>query len=262
MSETLKLWNKGAVPFDYFPKTHRISKDGSVFRWDKKCEKWVKLETLRDDDGIYVNIDKSWWNLAREVADHFVPNPDNFGAVGYKDGDLYNCNAENLFWTDGITSSTYREGVIGDKFYIDPKQGHFQKIVNGNKTCAIYPVDYEFMPELDKWYKIYPSKTSLKLIDIEKDTSAPLGMIRFPKETYMGTVYHDYRFPTYPNWVRNGMELHYDNKGEMWFMERYGRCYSGERGYEKVRDNLMRAMFGCIPRQVVILKLEFKEIGE
>ena len=38
------------------------------------------------------------YRLARLVAEQFIPNPNNYPVVWYKDNDPYNCNANNLIW--------------------------------------------------------------------------------------------------------------------------------------------------------------------
>lgn len=54
-----------------------------------------RLLASYSEDGEQKNV-----NIAREIANHFVPNPDNKPLVSFKDGDATNISADNLVWID------------------------------------------------------------------------------------------------------------------------------------------------------------------
>lgn len=58
---------------------------------------------------IYANRKQYNFLLAQLVAKLFVPNPDGCKKIDYKDGDLRNCRADNLIWTDKTASEAKRK---------------------------------------------------------------------------------------------------------------------------------------------------------
>lgn len=53
---------------------------------------------------LLINGVPSNTRIKRLVAKYFVPNPNNYQYIAFKDGDTLNCNATNLYWVE-----TYQE---------------------------------------------------------------------------------------------------------------------------------------------------------
>lgn len=68
-----------------------------------------KLLKISGDGLIHVVIDKRsrGFLVSRLVAEAFVPNPDGYSTVGYKDGDCSNWAVDNLEWRKNASSSCY-----------------------------------------------------------------------------------------------------------------------------------------------------------
>lgn len=255
--EILEDWGELAVPMELYPKSYRVSKEGNVFRWEKKFLKWVKCETFKFQGGISVKIDKNWWSLAEQIANHFVPNPLNFGTVGFKDGNCYDCSADNLFWCDNSTSGTFREGACGDFMCFDARQNHIGIIRTGEKKLFIYPSDYEFMPEIGKEYPICYSTRCLKL-GLDKGAlgrNRDKGVITFTKVRDI-KIYDDIDLDEAEE---NGIIDVINREGKLYSTVNNGRVFYGDNSINEALDNLFMSMFGRIPERVSILEFKYTE---
>lgn len=255
--ERLEDWGEMAVPMEFFPNSYRVSRSGYIYRWEKMFLKWVRCETFRYDGGVSVKVDRNWWSLAEKVATHFVPNPLNFGTVGFKDGNYLNCRADNLFWCDNSTSGTFREGACGGYMCFDARQNHLGLIRTGEKKLFIYPSDYEFMPELGKVYPICYSTRCLKYgLDKEKlNSNRDKGFIKFKKFRDIKS-YDDIDLDEY---AENGIIDVINPNGNSYTTVYNGRIFFGDDSINEASDNLMMSMFGRIPERVSILEFEYKE---
>ena len=79
---------------------YKISSDGYFI---SKCGK--PMSSFKHDRGysrvfLRIDDDKKAFYVAREVAKAFVPNPNNFTEVSYKDNDKEKTSADNLYWTN------------------------------------------------------------------------------------------------------------------------------------------------------------------
>lgn len=258
-SKKLQFWDEEIYPFDdLLPKNYGLTKSGKVMRWDNTYKVWLVCEHCRGENGIMVRIGapNNLFGLQYSIASCFVPNPHNFGSVEYKDGDCYNCNADNLFWNDHSTNGTFREGVCDGYICFDGRQSHLEYIRGGKKILFIYPSDYEFMPELGKEYPIcYSTRCLKKGIDLERlKYNRDNGVIKFTKSTekYYKDVDNN-------EWKNNGVRIGETSDGSPCASVTRGRTFWGEDSLKNVTDNLMMSMFGRIPERVSILEFEYIE---
>lgn len=253
----LEDWEEMAVPMEFFPTSYRVSRNGNIYRWEKMYLKWVKCETFRFQGGVSVKVDRNWWSLAEKIANHFVPNPLNFGTVAFKDGDYYNCKADNLFWCDNSTSGTFREGACDGFMCFDVKQNHLGMIRSGKKTLFLYPLDYEFLPELGKEYPICYSTRCLKQ-GIDKNAlkyNRDKGTIKITKIRGIS----NYDSLDLDDFIDNGIIDAIHPNGNSYTTVHNGRVFYGDDSISNASNNLMMSMFGRIPEQVIILEFEYKE---
>lgn len=70
--------------------------------------------------------------LSRLVADAFLPNPNNYKFVKYKDGDIFNNHVNNLEWFSKETSNEKRERLLREKKEREKKKlmEEFQSYIN------------------------------------------------------------------------------------------------------------------------------------
>jgi hypothetical protein len=88
---------------DIFDGKYNISENGDVWSYFK--DRYLKA--VPHPNGhlkifLYPEVQKPVnYILARLVAKHFVknPHPKKWKKVKYKDGDLTNCGAKNLYWS-------------------------------------------------------------------------------------------------------------------------------------------------------------------
>ena len=50
--------------------------------------------------GLTVKGERKFYYVARLVAEEFIPNPNGYKYVGFKDGNKENCSADNLYWKE------------------------------------------------------------------------------------------------------------------------------------------------------------------
>jgi len=77
---------------------------------------------------IYLNSNEKKVKLSKIVADTFIPNPDKCFHISFKDGNILNCNVNNLLWSPfSTTMQTFDENTrkqacdlyINSKFSLD-----------------------------------------------------------------------------------------------------------------------------------------------
>lgn len=237
---------------EYFPKRYAVSNDGNVFRYDKNHDKWVKCATMRDIDGVYVEIDGRWMSLSYEIASHFIDNPLNYNSVGYKDGDCYNTCADNLFWCDGYFSGVCWNGVKDGWFCIDIYDTRSGFIYRDGDIALIYPADYEFMPSLDVEYPIINVSKSLKVL---KDVTEENDGIDPAKITFTHKEVKGYDEMTQEDWERAGVTVT-NSDGELTAYVGNGRVFKGEDALKNAVENMLMSTFGCIPAKLCIFKFK------
>ncbi len=86
----LRFVERSGEPMLITPKLlkHTVVKDR--YRYD---------EFVRKGGTVIVNFGRKTYDLHRVVAQTFVPNPNNFRWVKFKNGNRLDCRAENLEWT-------------------------------------------------------------------------------------------------------------------------------------------------------------------
>lgn len=252
MSEKLDLWDEYGVPVESCPKSYRVTSSGNVYRFESRYKKWVKCAVMRDIDSAYVDVEGRWCELSHMVASHFVENPLNFNYVGYRDGDCYNCDADNLFWTDASCSGTFWEGCRDGWFCVDLYCGRTEHIYNCKDAVAIYPSDYEFMPEIGVEYPIINITKSMKVLENVIDNNDGIDPAKIKFVDSREKAYCDV---TESEWVLAGVRIIEDDNGRKVTVPN-GRIFFGDKALRNVTDNMMMAMFGRIPSNVRILKFE------
>lgn len=85
-------------------ENYYISSNGFVYCRRKKTKKLKELYTIKNSKHSYIkfNIRKNKKSvgklLHRLIAEHFIPNPNNFNEVNHIDGNKLNNNVNNLEW--------------------------------------------------------------------------------------------------------------------------------------------------------------------
>lgn len=250
----IKYWDSDVVPMEFYPESYKVSRDGHIFRRDKTMAMWVTCETFRFKDGVSVKVDRNWWSLDYHVARHFVPNPLGLGEVGHKDGDIFNNHSDNLFWTDGNASGTYREGMCEFCYCLDCKQRHWEMMEKGERSIIIMPKDYEFAPELGLWMRVRITNQSLKF-GLKKLKPKHVGwcgsiLFTFKEEKKYGEISEE-------EWLKSGLKTGYtgDNR---YYASNTGRYFYEEEALKNASDNLMMSMYGKVPVEVVMYKFTYK----
>jgi len=114
-----------------------IYPDGRVW---SKCGKGRFLKHINDSNGYkYVNI-KRPYRIHRLIAEHYIPNPNNFPYVDHIDRVRTNNNINNLRWVTPIVntnnSGVSKNNKCGHKYIsynVRDKRWLFQKQSNINK---------------------------------------------------------------------------------------------------------------------------------
>lgn len=72
-----------------------VDRDGRGVPWQFDDAGWPYVELWNNRNG-YMSYDSFY--VDRLVAEAYVPNVEGRGFVAHRDGDKYNCNADNLEW--------------------------------------------------------------------------------------------------------------------------------------------------------------------
>lgn len=85
-----------------------IGNDGREYFYDKKIIKgglnnsgYHIVNLKSEKDGIFRPVLRH-----KLVAKHFIPNPNNYPSVGFKDGNKNNIHVDNLYWTDATPKTS------------------------------------------------------------------------------------------------------------------------------------------------------------
>ena len=96
------------------------------------------------------------YGLAKLVALHYVPNPNNYEYVIFKDFNNQNCKAENLAWVDGQTFFYYSckktGGRIGVKKTVVERETAIKTCMDDDLRAYYITLDEEWL--LECWKKI------------------------------------------------------------------------------------------------------------
>lgn len=98
--------------FEYFDMKYKISNMGRIMSYYQTVEHLIKLQKNNYGYLQAFLVDRHRENqstimIGLEVAKAFVPNPNKYKYIRYKDGDTTNCRASNLEWaqkTDRLTA--------------------------------------------------------------------------------------------------------------------------------------------------------------
>lgn len=96
-----KIKQSPAMAYKYF-NGYTVFSDGSIFN------PWGWLLALQAQKGIprysfKINKKQVSISAATIVAELFVPNPNHYGYIGFKDGDVKNFSSENIEWIESKT---------------------------------------------------------------------------------------------------------------------------------------------------------------
>ena len=95
-------------PIDGYNDTYMVSNTGKVLsiRRNKILKPQVNTRWQYQQVMLWKNCHAKLHYIHRLVAQAFVDNPDNYHYVKFKDGDLNNLNADNLYWAKQINPKT------------------------------------------------------------------------------------------------------------------------------------------------------------
>lgn len=130
-----------------------------------------------------------FFGLAKLVAEHFIPNPNHYTKVIFKDRDNHNCHADNIAWVDGETFIYYSGIYIGGKKKVLTREEAIRQCTNIYLRRYYVTLDeswlHECWHELEKkitlfnWHN-YRSECYMYFIDRARCCSLlgdPLGLI-------------------------------------------------------------------------------------
>lgn len=114
---------------------YKISNKGNVKTTSYKNTGEERILSARINCGynrvvLYKNGKGTNKFVHRLVAEHFIPNPNNYKEVNHIDGDKLNNNIENLEWTSAKQNTTH---AVITKLRILPTYKVIQKDKNGKK---------------------------------------------------------------------------------------------------------------------------------
>lgn len=78
---------------------YMVGSEGNV----KSPSSQILSKSMSKPDMI-VGIKGKVYRIARVVAEHFIPNPDNLPFVRFKNGDRSDCRASNLYWSARVNT--------------------------------------------------------------------------------------------------------------------------------------------------------------
>lgn len=78
---------------DHLKANCKINDAGEVWQNDH-----LLIPSTDSRDNVVVYIDRHRHNLAKLVAEMFIPNPHGYKYIGYKNGNKFDCRASNLQW--------------------------------------------------------------------------------------------------------------------------------------------------------------------
>lgn len=88
-------------PIPGYEDLYSINPDGDIFAHElgKKLRRYGANNMYGNEKvTLYKNGEPISYSLARLVAIVFVPNPNDFPCIRYKNGNSRNCKAKNLEW--------------------------------------------------------------------------------------------------------------------------------------------------------------------
>ena len=112
------------------------SKTGYQLAKGRILKQCINTETGYSVIQIYKNHKKKGCNVHKLVAEHFIPNPNNYRTVNHKDGNKANNKVDNLEWvsqSDNLIHS-YKEL----KRPVNKPSVHKQKIYYTTKNGKVY----------------------------------------------------------------------------------------------------------------------------
>jgi hypothetical protein len=101
-------------PFQNF-ENYEISNAGHI--WNKKEEILMKTY-IEEYETVSLRYGQKYGKrflVHRMVAQHFIPNPNNFPIINHIDGNKRNNRVENLEWTTASQNSLHSVNVLGKK---------------------------------------------------------------------------------------------------------------------------------------------------
>jgi hypothetical protein len=118
---------------------YEVSSDGEV--WSLKHYKLLAenrnvVLSRRDQFGQIIN---KTFHTPFLIATCFVPNPENYRYIGYRDGDRKNFKKENLYWKKYSTHSTTNNGGVISEEFVDTVRELFKK---KGGTVTLFHIKY------------------------------------------------------------------------------------------------------------------------
>lgn len=77
-----------------------VYKDGSVVNCHGRSLSPVSTPHGYLKVGLTIKGKRKFYYVSRLVAEEFIPNPNGYKYVGFKDGNKENCSADNLYWKE------------------------------------------------------------------------------------------------------------------------------------------------------------------
>lgn len=138
------------VPLQGYPG-YFITRAGVVYKKDR-----IIKPLFRKDKSLIVRIrwggKEKFFGLAKLVATHFIPNPQNHQYIIFKDRDNHNCHAHNIAWVDAETFTFYCGIHEGAKKKVLPREEALRQCTNDYLRAYYETLDETWLEEC--WAKV------------------------------------------------------------------------------------------------------------
>lgn len=233
-----ELENKTHTFIEGTNNEYTITTEGEV--WSHKSNKFII--TKYDDDKncitaqIHIPNKKRKIKIHLEVARHFIPNPNNYKFVRFIDNNKYNCNVENLYWSEFIIdikikpekNIIIKPKVIKEKFLKEVKNiNDIEKKENELFVNFNHEIYNHYL--ISNYGRIFNSKSGNMIgyksthdfVNGNKENTISINKIVF-KHFYYDNIYIEKPIKNYPDEEFKTM----DTENTTYLISNYGDIYS------------------------------------
>ena len=221
-----ELENKTHTFIEGTNNEYTITTEGEV--WSHKSNKFII--TKYDDDKncitaqIHIPNKKRKIKIHLEVARHFIPNPNNYKFVRFIDNNKYNCNVENLYWSEFIIDIKIKpEKILKEvKSINDIEKKENELFVNFNhKVYNHYLISNYGRIFNSKSGRLFEYKSVHNFINGDNENTISINKIVFKHFEY-DNIYIDKPIKNYPDEEFKTM----DTENTTYLISNYGDTYS------------------------------------